>query len=828
VLDLFYLPLNLENDQKLSTLPGLLLIPAPRYANRNRELDILAVLLTPNDPAFLPASELEKLIQKIAATYYRIPGPVTASLRAVTDQLNETFFKLNRKGRPGGQIISAALNIAVLRRDVLFLLQSGPAANLVLGRDHRLELSETINTAFGLGLGVTFNPSLRQRQVQPGDTLIIYTAPAANLSALFPHSGAQVSLDQLRLSLANQANGKVKIVIAQFRAGNGELHLLGEHVQLDEVGRDLLIPQNHLPGQPINDLDSLLPELSEVQELESTTKTSSPPASQTDHPKPAVKMAQMPKYQMNWQERFIALFLGQQTIERRRQEKIKRTISPTFLRKSSIAAVKPDPQADLQTTQPDQTGNQADFIKVEQPLPPIKEKTPAGEPAPVQLARSVSFRRRLASIWRGGRDAQNRIEQGGEKFFNQMLPASPSQPLPITPAMMLFIAVAVPLILVSIAATIYFREGPGKQHQVLVEQAQAQILQASSQDDPVLQRSALIQSLALLDKAENYILTDTSRALRTEAQQALDNADGIVRIIFEPLSDVIDGSANISHIQASATETYLLDGNSGSIIRLFSKEQKWVLDRNFNCGPGQLGLATIGPLIDMVIIPPGNPNKASVMGIDVAGNLLYCIPGSPPLSNVLPQPDMKWGKIGGLFLENGVLYVMDNMNNSVYIYQGEDNIYLTPPRQFFDNTVPYMPNVIDFEIKAEDLYLLHDDGMMTKCIFRTIDVIQTRCTDPMHYTDTRYRKTEQLLTFPSAKFIQLVTSQPPEPSVYILDSYTPSIYHFGLSLTLYEQIQMQVYTNFSKPQRQVSAFAVSPGKRVWMAFGNQIFYGQLP
>jgi hypothetical protein len=828
LLDLFYLPLNLDNNLESTPLPGLLVLPAPRHANRQRETEILVVLLTPSDPILLPFNELDKILQKSAAIYFRTPGSVTASLRAVTDQLNETLLKLSREGRANEQKFSAALNIAVLKRDILFHIQSGPVITLVLGREQNPDPSENQNLAHGLGLGKTFDPCLRQSKVQPGDILVFYVNPPQNLSSFFPQNGSRISLEQLRRNLAKGTNGKVQALIAQFKPGKGEAHLLKARIPLGESTQEHLFSSDSPPEQQENDFDTSQPDTPEMETLENEKQPAALIGAQPDQAKPIAHMAKMPQLKPSWQERIMGIFMGYPYFELRRQERMKRALSPNFLRESQVEAKRIGTQPDGQRVQPEEPVPQVDIPMAEQQMASTHGDMLETKPAGAQTVGTVRFRQRLAILWRGGRNAQNRIGQSGGLLLTQMLPDNPAQSTPLTPAMMLFIAVAVPLILISIAATIYFREGPGKQHQLLVGQAQALVIEASLSTDPVMQRSALIQSLALLDKAEGYIITDASRALRSEGQQALDSADGVLRINFEPLSDVMDGSANITRIQTNTTETYLLDGNSGSIIRLFSSEQKFVLDRNFKCGPGQLGLASIGPLVDMVVLPPGNPNKATVMGVDADGNLLYCIPGNPPLSNVLPPPDVNWGKIGGLFLEEGVLYVMDTANNAVYIYRGENNVYLNPPRQFFDNTVPNMPNVIDFEIRGEDLFLLHDDGIMTKCTFRTIDLIQTRCTDPMQYTDNRYGKTEQLLRFPAVRFIQLVATLPPEPSIYILDSNASSIYHFGLSLTLYDQIQMQVYTNFSKPKRLVTAFAVSSGKRVWMAFGNQVFFGRLP
>jgi hypothetical protein len=818
VFDFYYLPLNIENSQESPDLPGLMVSASPRSANRNRAGDILTVLLTPNDPQRLSVTDMGRLLEKIAGTYYKTPGAVTASLREVTDLINETFLKLNQKFNTREQL-SIALNLVVAHRNVLFMMQSGPTINLLLGSGRKAEPFEPLNRTFTIGLVPTFNPALHQELIQPGDSLVLWSNPVLNFTAGLPSGSGRVSLEQLRRNMAGNGTGPLRAAIGQFRPGSGAIHILRPRLSLGESVNSPapagFSPSEKTDRQPAAGVDSLLPPepVSPPPAVTQPVPVEAPPP----RPKPPVIMAQPPRLKLTWQERFTSLVHGKKYVQQQRQEKVRRVAGPALQRARTEPATAQAQAALAVPQQPPAAGAQQPAGGVEKP-PSQPEKTSS--------SKAAGFRKRLAAVWQGGKTAGNRLGKESGKFLTQVLPGSGEQPVVISPSLMLFIAVAVPLVVVSFAATIYFREGPGKQHQMYLDQAQALMVQAGSQEDPILQRSALVQALSLLDKAEQYLVTDSSRALRIESQQALDNADGVDRVIFEPVSDVIDGTVNVTRMQASTSETYMLDKSSGSILRLYRTDQRYVLDRSFDCRPGQVGLSSVGPLVDLVILPAFQ--KAAVLGVDRAGNLLYCAPGKPPLSKALVPPDMNWGEISRLYLEDGVLYVLDIKNNSIYLYTGEDFNYSEKPHLFFDDQVPLMSNVIDIKARAEELYILHDDGMMTRCTFRSIQGLKTRCTEPAHYTDTRYGKTDEILTFPAARFIQLITTQPPEPSVYILDQNVPAVYRFGLNLTLYRQLQMQVYTNFTKPKRPVTAFTISPGQRLWLAFGNQIFYGQMP
>jgi hypothetical protein len=49
-------------------------------------------------------------------------------------------------------------------------------------------------------------------------------------------------------------------------------------------------------------------------------------------------------------------------------------------------------------------------------------------------------------------------------------------------------------------------------------------------------------------------------------------------------------------------------------------------------------------LIDIAAIPKGDELKATMLAMDVQGNLLQCIPGSEPVFTALALPPTGWGK----------------------------------------------------------------------------------------------------------------------------------------------------------------------------------------
>jgi hypothetical protein len=134
VFDLYLLPIKLAAGQEMNELPGLMVATAPRRCDRSRAADTLMVLLTLTGNAPLGPDAHEELFQKLVSAYYRTRGTITAGLRTAVGQLNDQLTRRNLRERGASQLL-AVLNIAVLRRDMLYLAQSGATQSLLITKD---------------------------------------------------------------------------------------------------------------------------------------------------------------------------------------------------------------------------------------------------------------------------------------------------------------------------------------------------------------------------------------------------------------------------------------------------------------------------------------------------------------------------------------------------------------------------------------------------------------------------------------------------------------------------------------------------------------------
>lgn len=402
-----------------------------------------------------------------------------------------------------------------------------------------------------------------------------------------------------------------------------------------------------------------------------------------------------------------------------------------------------------------------------------------------------------------------------------ILPDSSIFTLP--PATMAFTAIAIPLVIVAVAVVVYFQRGRAAQYEIYFSQAQETAQVAEEQTDPREQRIAWTLTLIHLDNAEVFQTTEESRALRKQAQGLIDTLDEIERLDFRPtIVDQLDDTAEIIRMVAADDGLYMLNGTDGLVERAILTNEGFRLDTTFQCGPGPYGGYIVGPLVDIAPMPAGNDIRAAIIAIDANGNLLRCIPGDSPLATPMAPPDINWGSPRAIKVDEGDLYVLDPQINAVWIYRDMD--VSQSPRQFFDQQIPPLGDVIDLDVNQNDLYLLHADGHLTTCVYNALASSPTRCEMPAIYTDPRPgRQSGPLIE--DAVFSEIYFSPPPEPTIYLLDPVSQSLYRFSVRLTLDRQHRSLE----PLPDIPASAFTIDQRSRtIYMAIGDEVYSAPLP
>ncbi|GAB4495692.1 MAG: hypothetical protein OHK0052_03840 [Anaerolineales bacterium] len=385
---------------------------------------------------------------------------------------------------------------------------------------------------------------------------------------------------------------------------------------------------------------------------------------------------------------------------------------------------------------------------------------------------------------------------------------------------MAFVALTVPVILIAIATAVYWQRGREGLYRAYFQEAQAIAVAAVGETDPTKLRQVWRETLAALDGAERFQVTSESQSLRQYASHSLDDLDGIERLDYQDaLTTVLPPVVQITRILASGDDLYLLNGADGSVLHATRSAVGYTVALEFTCGPQP----TIGPLVDIALMPLGNTLRAELLGMDANGNILYCFDDQPPLVAPLPTPDSGWGNPKAMTLDGNSMYLLDPQTNAVWVYRGLNENFDGRPRFFFSEQVPSLRGALDLSVNRSDLYILHDDGHLTTCVYSSLPDAPTRCEDPAIYTDFRPGY-ESGATLPGARFVQIAYQAPPDPSLYLLDAPNQAVYHLSLRLALQRQWQ---------PREPLSggaatAFTLSPDRVLFLAIGNRVYYAALP
>lgn len=476
-----------------------------------------------------------------------------------------------------------------------------------------------------------------------------------------------------------------------------------------------------------------------------------------------------------------------------------------------------------------------EFPQMARPMAAEPEETPeiphrARTPHPRR--RRSGFQAWLANFFKQSRSAQKRVGTGVTTFAGRLLPESGEKVPHLSNLSLLLVAIAIPVLIVALATTIYIRSGRDEQQKALVYVAQQIADQAVNATGAESQRFAWQEVLKQVGEAEKYGQSEASRTLRQQAQNAMDKLDGIRRLDYRPaMAGGFDSQVAFTQLVTSPSgDLYALDALIGRVIRFESTQNGYVLDRAFTCGPNQIGAVIVGPLVDIVSLPRNNPFNASILGIDANGTLEFCSSedGKTDSSATTLVSDHGWGKITAITLYDGSLYVLDPINNVVWRYDSLSNNFANAPHPL-EIVVQDLINAIDISIYEDDLFLLHTNGQTTKCTYRSPFSWEMECKEPAAYiiNDADQNRTS-FNTLAGAQLTQMQTTYPLEPSLFILDQANNAVYRFSVAMQMQYKMSPSLTSKTTLPATSATAFTVNANQQLILAFNNQLFIAELP
>jgi hypothetical protein len=787
-IDLNILSLYRVNGQEQNSLPGLMAYSPPRKAARGREREPLFVSLLLNGNTPFSATEYEKLTGDAAATFHGTHGALTSALRGAAESINRALLERNLSTSGRGQYAIGWLTLAVLRDTQLTILQCGPTHVLSFSGGTTRHLYDPALSGKGLGLSQTISQFFSQVTLQPGDRLLVCPKlPPAWENVLGSDRGLP-ALESTRKRMLALVEGDVSGALIHVTEGTGNMLLAKSD------GTPPPPPPKPVDVSPaVDSAPAFIPLKPAPEATPAAHVVGRPPENQPSAyaipPQPALA--------------------DEALVEQLASTAMARQFPP------SIPRTKPR-EPDMESIPEVDDEKEPEFEAVDVSSAP--RRSPMEE---IALSRAEGKRQAARVAVNGIQTWRRATEQVGtriRKFLPNLLPGGESDiSLPV-PAMA-FISILIPVLVVTIAVVVYMRFGVSSQYDMYIVQAQALRSQAMTETDPMRQREAWNNVLQRVAQAETYDTNNDTQAMRQEAQARLDALLGVSRLNFSPIFSAGAGT-EISRMAASDTDLYMLDAAQGNILRAEVTGRGHAMDATFDCKPGVYGNYSIGSLIDLLVLPKLNTLNSSVLGVDAAGNLLYCEPGQVSRPFPLPLPATNWGRVTAMTLDGGKLYVLDAPARAVWIYTDKDGVFIDLPLFFFGNQIPEIQDAIDIAVSGDELYLLHADGRLTFCSYSRIDGVPTRCDSPVKLLN-RFPAYGDIDVFTLAHFTQMLLTGMPDATLLLLNSEGQSVYR--LSSRGFELQGIWGAASGNLLSGPLGALTVSPNHILYLARGDQVY-----
>ncbi|MFP3854531.1 MAG: hypothetical protein ACLFWD_09590 [Anaerolineales bacterium] len=405
----------------------------------------------------------------------------------------------------------------------------------------------------------------------------------------------------------------------------------------------------------------------------------------------------------------------------------------------------------------------------------------------------------------------------------------PPRPGEFSPALLAATAVAIPLIVVALVAVVYLGRGRSQQYQAYLLEAQTAIGTAQTAEDPQSAEENWRLAQYYLEQATSYGEDQNLTLLQQQVQSALDELDLVQRLEFTPVvSGGFGGDARLTHLAATASDLYVLDAANARLWHSWATGRGYEINRDFDCLDGPDSVTGMSTPVDIAVQQePGALGAEGVVAIDADGTLLYCAPDRRSLTGQITPPSTGFGLIKAIDVFGDTLYILDPQANSVWIYDATGGLFSGDAGLYFAENVPDLSDAIDLAKSQDNLYILHSDGTLDRCLrTRQTDSGGSRftvtCEQDLRFRDERDDGTETNV-IPSAVISEMIYSPPPEPSLYFLDAAERVVHHYSMRMAYQGRIQPEVPFNTN-----VTALTLGPPNDLFVAAGNQVYHSQLP
>jgi len=752
------LPISRHMGKMAPRLPGLKITSPPRRSPRRRSQEKLILHLHLEGNAPLSDSAMEQLLTKLSEVYFQTEGSITSALRNVTDVLNKYLLDRNYRAASRGLKAVGFLSQIVLRDDRILYAQCGPSYIYQLTANLVDDLHDPELSGSGLGIGKSYKVRYHQIDLVANQLIL--------LASTIPDTWNENSLKNLpRMNppaiierLLHKVDDNLEAILLFPAIGEGEARLIQPKWELG-VGA-LELPDLELPPAP-----DIQPE--NIQETE-------------------------------------------------------RPVSPIQIDEDESPGIKDIPSvADKEVPRPEVNEYHREKSRRK---PDIADQISAEIAPAIDEIRQSKAWSSLSSVSTTLGDYFRKLWHAFLDLLGKVLPDE--QILDLPSWSLGLIAILVPLVMVVFGSVFYIKRGRNQLYEQHFSSAQTLLALASTQEGTPDYYETITEAMEEITSARNYQQTDEVEELFQSIRAEVDALDRVTRLQYQPLfSRGLGANVTISKIVVTTwNDLYMLNADTGSVIWAQSNPDGYQIIEDFTCGP-VAGHITVGPLVDIVPLPTSQEDQATLLGIDQNHTMLFCFAdlSEPPVIFEDTSYTLGRGPAKAITMSSSDpynLYILDPEKRAIWIeYQSQN--YHEGAEYFGATDSPEMADAVELVTNGSELFILHRDGYVSKCVTERADS-DPICTTPFDFSDPRPAK-ESSPFFSGADFSSFTIKGSPGMAMYMMDGESQALYRFSTQLEYQEQFR-PMDGIIDQP---ITAFAITMSDRAFLAVDDQVYTAQL-
>lgn len=784
--DIKVLPIYQKDDEVLPDMPGLHVVTPPNRAARRRSAEQLILHLSVVGNAPLTPKAADQILRKLSQEFYQTEGSTTSALRKVAEVLNQYLHDRNLRGSSRGVRGVGILTQFVFRGDRLIFAQSGSSHVYLISPERVKELHDTDLAGPGLGAGRVAKVRYYQEKLAPRDMILVTPQPPAAWSSATVKNLYRMRLESIYHRLLHRVEVDLNALLLAPEKGTGNITVLrpvyedqmsGEELDIEPVREEEPSKKSAIPSIP--DL------LSPIRP--GPTKDRAPETDPGTGPEPEPGSAPEPVPEPE-------------------------------------SEVEPGPAPKPETELVDQAPAEKRDLKQEREQAHPAQAYGAKGKGLITKTLELPIWSLIGDVFRGVGSGLQVVWESARTLLGRMLPDERYLDFPSW--VLGLIAVVIPVIIVSFGSVMYIKRGRNTLYQSSLQEAQQLVQVAENADSPQEQYQSLAAAFESVQQARRYRQTEEVEELFNQVRSELDSLDRITRLDYEPLfSHGLGPDVNISEIVVTTwNDLYMLNERDGTVIWAQSNADGYEIKEEFHCGPIS-GHKTVGPLVDIVPLASTQEDEATILGIDRTHTMIFCYPdpGESPVMFEDTSYTLQRGPVKAMTISSNSprnIYILDPEKRAIWIEFQSQN-YHEGSEYFGAIDSPPMEDAIDLATNGSELYLLHADGYMSKCVTEGPNS-DPQCKTPLEYDDPRQGR-ESGPFIAGANFSSIKFKGSPGMAIYMLDPGERAVYRFSTQM----EYQRQYRPDEGLVAGDATAFTVTMSDRVYLAVGSQVYTAQL-